>query len=171
MLQKRREGESENEAGRGGCDILPQALRGGIGSVVADDLSVLLDKSQVLLLKQYRHALRDHILEIPAGTMDGRETALNCAQRELVEETGHSAKDWQKLGVITPVPGYSDERIHMFLATGLKPAAQDLDQDEIIRVYEVELDEALEMIKSGQIQDAKSIAGLYLASCQLQYLS
>ncbi len=127
----------------------------------------ILGKRRVLLLKQYRHALKDHIWEIPAGTMDDGESALNCAKRELVEETGYAAEHWQNLGVITPVPGYSDERIHIFLATQLTPAAQNLDQDEIIRVYEVEFDEAIEMIKAGEIQDAKSIAGLFLASCRL----
>ncbi len=127
----------------------------------------LLSKRRILLLKQYRHALKDHIWEIPAGTMDDGESALSCAKRELVEETGYAAERWQNLGVITPVPGYSDERIHIFLATELTPTAQDLDQDEIIRVYEVEFDEAIEMIKSGLIKDAKSIAGLFLASCRL----
>ncbi len=131
----------------------------------------LLSKRRVLLLKQYRHALKDYIWEIPAGTMDDGESALGCAKRELVEETGYAAQHWQNLGVITPVPGYSDERIHMFLATKLTPVAQDMDQDEIIRVYEVQFDEAIGMIKSGQLTDAKSIAGLFLASSRLSYLN
>jgi 8-oxo-dGTP pyrophosphatase MutT (NUDIX family) len=123
----------------------------------------LLNESKVLLLKQYRHALKEYIWEIPAGTLDPEESAINCARRELIEETGYSADQWQKLGEITPVPGYSDERIHIFLASGLQPARQHLDEDEIINVHEIEFDEALEMIKRGEIQDAKSIAGLFLA--------
>ncbi len=123
----------------------------------------LVNESRIVLLKQYRHALRKHIWEIPAGTLDPRESALNCAKRELIEETGFSADQWHSLGEITPVPGYSDERIHVFLATGLQPAERHLDIDEIIEVHEVECQEALQMIKRGVIQDAKSIAGLFLA--------
>ena len=123
----------------------------------------ILNKSRILLLKQYRHTLREYIWEIPAGTLDPQETALTCAKRELIEETGFSADQWQRLAEITPVPGYSDERIHIFLASDLKPAEQNLDQDEIINVHEFEFKEAIEMIKAGQIQDAKSITGLFLA--------
>ena len=123
----------------------------------------MLNESRVLLLKQYRHPLRKYIWEIPAGTIDPQESVINCAKRELIEETGYSANQWQKLGEITPVPGYSDERIHIYLATELQTAEQDLDRDEIINIHEVDFSEALEMIKTGKIQDAKSIAGLYLA--------
>jgi 8-oxo-dGTP pyrophosphatase MutT (NUDIX family) len=123
----------------------------------------MLNESRVLLLKQYRHSLRKYIWEIPAGTLDPQESVINCAKRELIEETGFSADQWQKLAEITPVPGYSDERIHIYLATELQPAEQNLDKDEIINVHELEYSEAIEMIKTGQIQDAKSIAGLYLA--------
>ena len=122
-----------------------------------------LNESRVVLLKQYRHALRDYIWEIPAGTLDPGESVMSCAQRELIEETGYSADDWRKLAEITPVPGYSDEKIHIFLAGGLQPAEQQLDRDEIINVHEIEFNQALEMIKRGEIQDAKSIAGLLLA--------
>lgn len=123
----------------------------------------MLNKSRVLLLKQYRHALRKYIWEIPAGTIDPQESVITCAKRELIEETGYSADQWQKLGEITPVPGYSNEKIHIYLATELQPAKQDLDRDEIIKVHEVEYSEAIEMIKTGKIQDAKSITGLFLA--------
>ena len=127
-----------------------------------------LNDSRVLLLKQYRHALKDYIWEIPAGTLDPGESVMRCAQRELIEETGYSADQWQKLGEITPVPGYSDERIHIYLAAALKPARQQLDKDEIINVHEIEFKETLEMIKRGEIQDAKSITGLYLAFDRLK---
>ena len=122
----------------------------------------MLNESRILLLKQYRHPLKEYIWEIPAGTLDPKEAVINCARRELIEETGYSAGQLQKLAEITPVPGYSNERIHIYLATDLKPAAQDLDQDEIINVHEVEFSEAIEMIKRSEIQDAKSITGLYL---------
>ena len=128
----------------------------------------MLNESRVLLLKQYRHSLRQYIWEIPAGTLDPQESIMNCAKRELIEETGYSAHQWQKLGEITPVPGYSDERIHIFLATDLQPAEQNLDTDEIINVHDVGFSEAIEMIEKGEIQDAKSIAGLYLALNRLK---
>jgi ADP-ribose pyrophosphatase len=128
----------------------------------------MLNESRVLLLKQYRHSLREYIWEIPAGTLDPQESIMNCAKRELIEETGFSANQWQKLGEITPVPGYSDERIHIFLATDLQPAEQNLDTDEIINVHDVGFSEAIEMIEKGEIQDAKSIAGLYLALNRLK---
>ena len=130
----------------------------------ATAIIAMLNESRILLLKQYRHALKEYIWEIPAGTLDPTEEVINCARRELIEETGYSADQWQKLAEITPVPGYSNEWIHIYLATDLKPAAQDLDQDEIINVHEVEFSEAIEMIKMGEIQDAKSISGLFLAS-------
>jgi ADP-ribose pyrophosphatase len=123
-----------------------------------------LDDHRIVLLKQYRHALKKNIWEIPAGTLDPQEDIISCAKRELIEETGYSAGQWQKLGEITPVPGYSDERIHIFLARELQPAGRNLDPDEVIQVEEVDFFKALEMIGDGKIQDAKSIAGLFMAS-------
>jgi len=127
-----------------------------------------LSDNRVLMLKQYRHALKKVIWEIPAGTLESREEVIGCAKRELVEETGYSAGQWHRLGEITPVPGYSDERIHIFLARQLQPAAQNLDADEVIQVQEVEFHKTFEMIKRGKIQDAKSISGLYMAASWLE---
>lgn len=127
----------------------------------------LIEKSEVLMLRQYRHAVRTTLWEIPAGTLDPEETLLDCAGRELIEETGYRANRWHKLGEIVPVPGYSSERIHIWLARDLVPASQNLDQDEVIEVERVAFGEALAMIRRGEIQDAKSICGLYLAE---QYL-
>jgi ADP-ribose pyrophosphatase len=122
------------------------------------------DNDNVILIKQYRHAIGDFIWEIPAGTLDPNETPLECAKRELIEETGFSANTWQKLGEITPVPGYSNERIHMFLAADLVPAEQDLDKDEVLDVHEVSLGKAVEMIHEGAIQDSKTISGLFMVT-------
>lgn len=124
----------------------------------------MLDRTHVILIKQYRHALKKNIWEIPAGTLDPQESVTTCARRELIEETGYSAGRWHNLGTITPVPGYSDERIHVYLAGDLQPAERNLDEDEIINVHEIEFEEALNMVRRGDIQDAKSIAGLFLAS-------
>ncbi|MGB5745849.1 MAG: NUDIX hydrolase [Desulfobacterales bacterium] len=128
----------------------------------------MLSNTRVVLLKQYRHALKNFIWEIPAGTLDPQEEIISCAKRELTEETGYSAGQWHRLGEITPLPGYSDERIHIFLATDLHPADRHLDADEVIHVQEVDFFKALEMIGDGEIQDAKSIAGLFLASSWLK---
>ena len=122
------------------------------------------DKSNIILIRQYRHAIGSCIWEIPAGTLDSDETPLECAKRELIEETGFSASIWQKMGEITPVPGYSDERIHMFLAANLVSSEQNLDKDEMLNVNEVHLDHAIEMIYNGKIQDSKTIAGIFMAT-------
>lgn len=122
-----------------------------------------LSATRVILLNQYRHALRRYIWEIPAGTLDPQESAISCAKRELIEETGYSADEWRMIGEITPVPGYSDERIHIFIASGLQPAEQNLDQDELINVHALDLDKTMAMITRGEIQDGKSISGLFMA--------
>ena len=119
---------------------------------------------KILLLKQYRHAVGGFIWEIPAGTLDPGEDADACAARELTEETGYTADRIRKLAVITPLPAYSDERIHLYLATGLSRAGQNLDADELLFVHPTPLERALAMIYDGTIQDAKTIAGLHLAA-------
>lgn len=128
----------------------------------------MLDETHIILINQYRHALRKFIWEIPAGTLNPGETAITCARRELSEETGYAAKKWKQLAEITPVPGYSDERIYIYLATDLEPAGQSLDSDEILNVHTLKFEEALNMIHNGEIQDSKTISGLYLAYTRLQ---
>jgi len=123
----------------------------------------MLDETQIILINQYRHALRKFIWEIPAGTLKPSETAITCARRELIEETGYSARKFKQLAEITPVPGYSDERIYIYLATDLEPAGQSLDSDEILNVHTLRFEEALNMIRKGEIQDSKTISGLFLA--------
>jgi ADP-ribose pyrophosphatase len=123
----------------------------------------MLNRTDVVLIKQYRHAIREFIWEIPAGTLDPRESPINCAKRELIEETGYSADDWHQMGTITPLPGCSNEHIHIFMALDLKPARQNLDEDEMLKVHKMELSKALQMILNGEIQDGKTISGLFLA--------
>jgi len=129
----------------------------------ASAIVALTPQRELLLLDQYRHAVGTRLWEIPAGTLHPGEPPLDCARRELTEETGFKAQVWQALGTIVPVPGYSDERIHLFLATDLVPAAQDLDADEVLEVHAVPLPEVWEMVKKGRIQDAKTLCGLTLA--------
>jgi ADP-ribose pyrophosphatase len=124
----------------------------------------LTDQKEVILLRQYRYAVGGFIWEIPAGTLSGEESPLVCAQRELTEETGYSAGTWEKLGEITPVPGYSDERIHLFMAGTLSQQGQNLDSDEVLDVHTIPFDQALDMALTGMIQDAKTITALFLAA-------
>jgi ADP-ribose pyrophosphatase len=119
--------------------------------------------NQVILLRQYRHSVKDILWEIPAGTRDNDEAPLTCARRELAEETGFTAHSWQPLGELLPVPGYADERIHLFLATDLAPAHQSLDADELITVTPVDFDAALAMVDTGVIHDGKTVAGILKA--------
>ena len=117
----------------------------------------------IVMLRQYRHAVGGSLWEIPAGTMDPEDTSpLDCARRELVEETGLRAAAWDELGELTPVPGYSDERIHLYLARELSPAVQNLDADEIVDVHTLPLVQVRQMVFDGQICDAKTIAGLFM---------
>jgi ADP-ribose pyrophosphatase len=128
----------------------------------------LTGNQQILMLKQYRHAIGSYWWEIPAGTFNGKEEPLACAQRELTEETGFAARIWDPLGAVTPVPGYSDERIHLFLARDLIPAVQHLDFDEIIEVHPLPLDQVVSMILDGRIEDAKTIAAVFRVLFKLE---
>ena len=124
-------------------------------------IAALTGNQDILMLKQYRHAIGSYWWEIPAGTFDPAEAPLSCAKRELAEETGYTAGSWEALGAVTPVPGYSDERIHLFLARDLTLADQHLDFDEIIEVHPLPLEQVIAMIVDGRIEDAKSIAAVF----------
>jgi ADP-ribose pyrophosphatase len=124
----------------------------------------LLDDGKVVLIKQYRHAVNRYLWEIPAGTLEPSEEPVECARRELVEETGYEASTFDELTQILPAPGYTDECIHIFLATGLTPAEQKLEDDEVLECRPTHFETAIEMITKGEIQDAKTIAGLLLTS-------
>jgi ADP-ribose pyrophosphatase len=123
----------------------------------------LFNKNTILLIRQFRHALGDFIWEIPTGTLKAREKAIDCAKRELTEETGYSAKEWHKIGEIIPLPAYSDARMHIFIAADLVPAEQKLDKDELLDVHQIKFDDAIDMIHKGEIQDSKTISGLFIA--------
>jgi ADP-ribose pyrophosphatase len=124
----------------------------------------LLDNDGVLLIRQYRHAVGNFIWEVPAGTLDYGERPIDCARRELIEETGFTPNTLVKLGEITPVPGYSDERVHIFLAEGLQTAQQALDRDELLSVHQFDFEDVLTMIHQGVIKDAKTICALMMAN-------
>jgi ADP-ribose pyrophosphatase len=123
----------------------------------------LLDDNTVVMELQYRHPVGEYLLEIPAGTLEPGESPLNCAKRELMEETGYRAQEWVELGKIHMIPAYSDEEIHVFIAKGLTPAEQNLDPDEIIEVVTYPLAKAIQMIAAGKITDALTIASIQMA--------
>lgn len=128
------------------------------GAVVA---IALFDDESVLLVRQYRYAVRRHLLELPAGKIDPGEDLLGCARRELEEETGYRARDWRHLGTLHPCVGYSDEHIEIFLATGLEHVGQHSDEDEFIEPVRMPLDAAVAAILDGRITDAKTQIGLF----------
>jgi ADP-ribose pyrophosphatase len=123
---------------------------------------------QILLIKQFRHAADDFIYEIPAGKLDGDEDPRDCAERELREETGCTAERIEHLYTFFTTPGFTDERIHAFMATGLSQGETAHEKDEFLSVETVTLSRALELIKVGEIKDAKTaLAILYAAGFRL----
>ena len=123
---------------------------------------------QILLIKQYRYAADEFIYEIPAGKLDGSEDPKACAERELREETGCTAEHVEHLYTFFTTPGFTDERIHAFMATGLKRGPVNHEKDEFMSLETVTLSGALELIKTGELKDAKSaLAILYVAGFRL----
>ena len=118
------------------------------------------EKGDLLLVKQYRYAVGMTLLEIPAGKLIPGEDYASCAERELIEETGYKPSNLKHMISFYSTPGFTNEQIHLFLATDLTLKKQNLDEDEFIDVETVSLKEALGMILSGEICDAKSIAGI-----------
>jgi ADP-ribose pyrophosphatase len=122
------------------------------------------DKNEILLIKQYRNAVKDYLLEIPAGTMDHEgELPVDCALRELAEETGFKAKSMVKLFEGYLLPGYCNEYMHFFLARKLYTEPLPPDEDEFIETMPTSLAKTKDMIRDGKIIDAKTALGIILA--------
>ena len=129
---------------------------------------VALDaRRRVCLLRQFRHAAGGWITELPAGKLDGREPPIDCAQRELAEETGMSARRWERLGQFFTSPGVLTEIIHVFLARELAACASATEEHEVLEAHWVPLDEALKGADAGELQDAKTVIGLTWARARL----
>jgi ADP-ribose pyrophosphatase len=127
----------------------------------------MLDAETVLLVSQYRAAAGATLIEIPAGSLNEGEEPLECARRELVEETQYQAETFIPMFAMFSAPGFCTEKLTVFLATGLTPKTGTPDDDEFIDVRKVKLEDAVRMIDSGEIQDAKSIAALLAAARRL----
>lgn len=118
---------------------------------------------RILLLRQFRHAADGYIWEIPAGRLDPGETPEACAKRELVEETGMRAGRVERLTTFYTTPGFTDERIHLFLAGGLEEGEHSREADEFMEVHSIRWSAALEMTQRGDIVDGKTLLALLFA--------
>ncbi len=137
---------------------LPIIRHPGAAAIVALD-----DQQRVAMLHQYRHAVGGTIWEIPAGCRGAGESGRQCAERELLEEAGVSAGRWDHLGAIVTIPSICDERIELYLARDLSHCATSHEADEVIRVEWIELPRVMQMIRTGEIVDAKTITGIFQA--------
>ena len=137
------------------------------GSVIVP----LFDNGNVIFVRQYRYPHKKFILEVPAGKLEPNEDPLIAAKRELQEETGYTADNYEKLTAMFTTPGFCNEVLHIYLATGLKKSdrGQNLDEGEqSLTVEYIPLSTAVEMIVQGEIGDSKTIAGILLAERKLK---
>ena len=135
----------------------------GASAVVAID-----EDNRIIMEKQFRYALNDYLLEIPAGKLDKGEDPLVCAKRELEEETGIIASEWISLGTIATSPGFCNEVIHLYVAKGLSKGEIHWDEDEYVEVEHYTFDELLQCIKEETIKDSKTLSALLLAMPYIQ---
>ncbi|ABB75525.1 NUDIX hydrolase [Nitrosospira multiformis ATCC 25196] len=123
----------------------------------------LLDNGELVLERQFRYPLHRDFYELPAGKIDSGEDPLACAQRELLEETGYTAKSWRYITTLHPCIGYSNEKLIYYLAQELTFEGANLDDGEYLEIFTLPPAEALEWIKEGKITDNKSVSGLFWA--------
>ena len=127
----------------------------------------VFDDQTIALVRQYRHPTLRFLLELPAGKLDAPERPEECAARELEEEIGVRAGRVEKLAEFFTTPGFCEEKLWVYLATELTETKQNLETDEVVEIVRVSFPRALEMIASGEIEDAKTIIGLTLAAARL----
>lgn len=137
---------------------------GGVGIVA------VTGEGKLLMVRQYRRPYDEVILEIPAGKLNEGEDPEECGRRELLEETGCTAKNFDYLGSFYATPGFSNETIYLYLATGLARGEMHLDADEFLNLEEYSLQEVENMIDSGEIHDGKTVIGFYRAQKRMRDL-
>ena len=120
------------------------------------------DDGQIILVSQFRYPVGEQLLEVPAGIIEEGETPEQCADRELQEEIGYRGREMRSLGSFWTAPGFSDELMYAFVATGLEPSRLEPDEDEDITVVRVPVSRVREMIEAGEIRDSKTIAALLM---------
>ena len=118
----------------------------------------IMSDGRIVFIRQYRHAIKQFLLELPAGTLEKDELPEVCAHREIMEEIGFRAKTWLSLGVLYPAPGFCDEVQYLFLAQELTPEVRPADEDEFIELQTMTKEETQKAICQGELNDAKSIA-------------
>ena len=123
----------------------------------------ILPDGKIGLIKQYRYAVKEQMIEIPAGKLDQNETPERCAIRELEEEIGYKADKITFLTNIHPAIGFTDEKMWLYLAENLVKSEQNLDSDEFLVLFPTKLEEAVEMVWRGEITDVKTIIGILWA--------
>ena len=121
----------------------------------------LFEDGRVLLERQFRYPLNQVFIEYPAGKIDAGEDPLDCAKRELLEETGYTATDWQFVCTIHNAIAYSDEHLEIYLARGLKAGLQQLDDGEFVEVFTAPLTDMLDWIREGKVTDVKTVIGSF----------
>lgn len=121
----------------------------------------ILPDGRVLLERQWRYPCGREFIEFPAGKIDPGEDILDCARRELKEETGYSASEWQHIATIHNAIAYSDERLEMFVARGLAEGEAQLDEGEFLECFTATVPEMLDMVRSGKITDVKTVIGAF----------
>ncbi|MBP7566201.1 MAG: NUDIX hydrolase [Burkholderiaceae bacterium] len=119
----------------------------------------MLDDGRLVLERQYRYPVRQAMIEFPAGKLDAGESTQRCAERELLEETGYTAREWARAGVMHPVISYSTEFIEIWFARGLVAGERQLDAGEFLDVYAATPAELLDDCRTGRVTDAKTLAG------------
>ena len=128
----------------------------------------LTEKNEVILVKQYRNAEDGDVLEIPAGKLEKGEDPLVCATREIEEEIGYKAGKIEKICSMYTAVGFSNEKLHLYMATELIESQQNLDEDEYIQIEKYPIEDAIQMIFTGQIKDSKTIVGLLAVNEKLK---
>jgi ADP-ribose pyrophosphatase len=144
------------------CDLELIHHRGAAAVVPVDE------DGNAILVRQYRYAAGGWLIEVPAGKLDGGEAPEMCATREVEEETGYKVGKLAPLGWVWTTPGFTDEKIWLFLATELKPSQTSLQDDEILTVKRMPLADAVKLALHGEIRDAKSVCALLRASYHLE---
>lgn len=152
ILPNGKKAKREVVSHNGGCCIVP-----------------LTSDNEILLVEQFRYPYKEIVWEIPAGKKEQGEDPRNCAIRELREETGAFSEEIIDLGIIYPSPGYTDEKIYLYLAKNIEIGEMSLDEDEFVNVKAFKLEKLLEMIENNEIKDSKTIIGILRTSRLLTF--
>ncbi len=131
----------------------------------------ITDEDKIILVRQWRYAVNDELIELPAGKLEENEDPFVAIKRELQEETGFIAKNWYSLGFIYTAPGFCNERLYLYKATDLTFIGTNFDEGEVIQTLEFSFEEVDELIKEGKILDAKTLVGLNKVMNQFSFYS